>query len=101
MIPRSPKIAKTHALANSDRRPRKNGKRKRAIGELDSMPKYTQANRPLTIRALLGQDVLLLSGLRGYEGISQLLNYQVDLLAKKVRLPVKMVAARMALPKCL
>jgi type VI secretion system secreted protein VgrG len=46
------------------------------------MPTYKQANRPLTIQTPLGQDVLLLAGLRGYEGISQLFNFQVDLLAE-------------------
>ena len=40
------------------------------------MPKYTQAHRPLAITTPLGKDVLLLTGFRGHEAISQLFNFQ-------------------------
>ena len=46
------------------------------------MPTYTQANRPLTIKTPLGQDVLLLTRFRGCEAISQLFNFQVHLLTE-------------------
>jgi len=46
------------------------------------MPIYTQANRPLCIKTPLGQDVLLLTGFRGHETISQLFDFQVDFLAE-------------------
>lgn len=46
------------------------------------MPQYTQDNRPISILTPLGKDVLLLVGFRGREGISQLFNFQLDLLAE-------------------
>ena len=46
------------------------------------MSTYTQAHRPLAIKTPLGIDVLLLTGIRGHETISQLFNFQLDLLAK-------------------
>jgi type VI secretion system secreted protein VgrG len=46
------------------------------------MPTYTQADGPLAITTPLGKDVLLLTGIRGYEAISQLFNFQLDLLAE-------------------
>src|SRR5579864_3121216 len=46
------------------------------------MPTYTQANAPLAITTPLGKDVLLLTGFRGYEIISQLFNFQLNLLAE-------------------
>jgi type VI secretion system secreted protein VgrG len=46
------------------------------------MQTYTQAHRPLAITTPLGKDVLLLTGFRGHEAISQLYNFQVDLLAE-------------------
>jgi type VI secretion system secreted protein VgrG len=46
------------------------------------MPAYKQADRPLAITTPLGEDVLLLTGLRGYEAISQLFSFQLDLLAE-------------------
>jgi type VI secretion system secreted protein VgrG len=45
------------------------------------MEKYTQAGRPLAITTPLGQDALLLVGLTGHEGISQLFSFQLDVLA--------------------
>jgi len=46
------------------------------------MPTYTQADRPLAITTPLGKDVLFLTGFRGHEAISQMFNFQVDLLAE-------------------
>ncbi len=47
----------------------------------DSSDSYTQANRLLSISTPLGEDVLLLQGLTGREGISRLFNFQLELLA--------------------
>jgi len=47
------------------------------------MSTYTQAHSPLAITTPLGKDVLLLIGFRGREAISQLFNFQVDLLAER------------------
>lgn len=45
------------------------------------MPTYTQADRPLVATTPLGKDVLLATSFRGHEGISELFNFQLDLLA--------------------
>lgn len=47
------------------------------------MPTYSQANRPLAVTTPLGKDVLLLVGIRGHEAISQLFEFELELLAKK------------------
>ena len=47
------------------------------------MPTYTQTNRPLKVTTPLGQDVLLLTGFRGHEGISQLFSFQLEMLAER------------------
>ena len=46
------------------------------------MPKFTQANRPMRISTPLGQDVLLLRGFDGEEGISRLFCFSLDLFAE-------------------
>jgi type VI secretion system secreted protein VgrG len=46
------------------------------------MSTYTQAHSPIAVTTPLGQDVLLLTGFRGQEAISQLFNFQLDLLAE-------------------
>jgi type VI secretion system secreted protein VgrG len=46
------------------------------------MQNYTQTNRPIAITTPLGKDALLLTGFRGEEAISQLFNFQLDLLAE-------------------
>src|SRR5262249_49723890 len=46
---------------------------------------YTQTHRPMELTTLLGPDVLLLAGLTGREGISQLFQFQLDLLAQNGR----------------
>ena len=47
------------------------------------MPTYTQKQRLLEITTPLGSDVLLLKGFSGFEAISQLFHFQLDLMAKK------------------
>jgi type VI secretion system secreted protein VgrG len=47
------------------------------------MSTYTQTHSPLAITTPLGKDILLLTGFRGREAISQLFNFQVDLLAER------------------
>ncbi|MFN2531633.1 MAG: type VI secretion system Vgr family protein [Pyrinomonadaceae bacterium] len=42
---------------------------------------FTQDNQQLRVRTSLGTDDLLISGFTGNEGISQLFNFQLDLLA--------------------
>src|SRR5260370_31369453 len=46
------------------------------------MPTYTQDQRPIAVNTPLGKDVLLLIGVTGHEGISQLFNFHLDLLAE-------------------
>lgn len=46
------------------------------------MPSYTQEGRPLTVTTPLGKDVLLLARLQGHEAVSQLFNFQLDLIAE-------------------
>ena len=43
---------------------------------------YSQEKRPMEVTAPLGKDVLLLVSFTGQEGISQLFNFQLDLLAE-------------------
>lgn len=45
------------------------------------MAKYTQANRRMRVTTPLGEDVLLLTGFQGSEGISELFRFQLDLAA--------------------
>ena len=46
------------------------------------MPTYTQGDKPLSITTPLGEDVLLLTGFRGHEAISELFNFQLDVVAR-------------------
>ncbi len=43
---------------------------------------YTQKDRLISLQTPLGEDVLLLQTFRGYEGISQLFRFQLDLLSE-------------------
>ncbi|MGC2656413.1 MAG: type VI secretion system tip protein TssI/VgrG, partial [Bryobacteraceae bacterium] len=43
--------------------------------------KYTQENRRIAITTALGEDVLLLRGFGGYDGLSQLFRFDLDLLS--------------------
>lgn len=45
------------------------------------MPDYTQENRPLRVTTTLGKDAVLLTGLSGAEGLSQLFHFGLDLVA--------------------
>ncbi len=47
------------------------------------MPNYTQFNRPLQIQTPLGDDALLLVGLRGTEALSRLFRFELSLLAPR------------------
>src|SRR5580658_85793 len=47
------------------------------------MPTYTQTDRPLIVTTPLGQDVLLLTGFHGHEGISQLFSFELEMLAER------------------
>lgn len=44
------------------------------------MPRYTQAGRPLRIETPLGNDKLLLVGLEGHEGLSELFHFRLQLV---------------------
>ena len=44
------------------------------------MPDYSQKNRPIRITTPLGTDAVLLTGLTGTEGLSQLFEFQLELL---------------------
>ncbi len=46
------------------------------------MPEYTQQHRPIEVFTPLGDDVLLLVGFSGHEGVSQLFRFHLDLLAE-------------------
>jgi type VI secretion system secreted protein VgrG len=46
------------------------------------MATYTQENRKIQVFTPLGHDVLLLQGLRGHEGISQLFHFELDLYSE-------------------
>ena len=45
------------------------------------MSDYTQANRPIAISTPLGPDVLLLTGFKGREGVSELFRFRLTLIA--------------------
>ena len=47
------------------------------------MPTYLQADRAMAVTTPLGQDALLLVGVTGHEGLSQLFSFQLDLLAER------------------
>jgi type VI secretion system secreted protein VgrG len=46
------------------------------------MPEYKQAQRTLSVTTPLGPDVLLLVGFRGRDAVSELFEYELDLLAE-------------------
>lgn len=46
------------------------------------MPQFTQANRPIRVDTVLGEDVLLLSGFSGTETVSVPFSFQLDLLSE-------------------
>ena len=46
------------------------------------MAKYIQANRPIAVTTPLGPDVVLLTGVRGEEGLSRLFRFELELIAE-------------------
>jgi type VI secretion system secreted protein VgrG len=46
------------------------------------MASYSQANRPFRVSTPLGEDVLLLAGLAGSEGVSTPFSFSLDLLSE-------------------
>lgn len=46
------------------------------------MPRYTQDNRPLRVSSILGDDVLLLAGFSGTEGVSAPFAFQLELVSE-------------------
>ncbi len=46
------------------------------------MSSYSQAKRPIGITTPLGEDVLLLTAIRGHEGISELFRFDLELIAE-------------------
>lgn len=46
------------------------------------MATYKQANRPISVKTPLGEDVLLLMGITGHEAVSHLFRFELDLLAE-------------------
>ena len=46
------------------------------------MAEYMQADRPLSVTTPLGPNALLLTGVDGREGMSELFHYRVHLLAE-------------------
>ena len=47
------------------------------------MPTFKEADRPITVTTPLGDDVLLLRGFSGLEGISRVFAFDLDVMAKK------------------
>lgn len=55
---------------------------------------YTQDNRLLAIDTPLGEDVLLLQGFTGQEGMSRLFSFDVDLLSEESSIPFKQIVGQ-------
>ncbi|MGE3808540.1 MAG: contractile injection system protein, VgrG/Pvc8 family, partial [Gemmataceae bacterium] len=49
------------------------------------MPSYIQADRPLVLQTPLGNDVLLLTGLRGEEAVSRPFHFTLEMLNEPTR----------------
>jgi len=47
------------------------------------MPEYSQEDRPLILTTPLGKDVLLVTSFRGHESISQLFDFEIEMLAER------------------
>src|SRR5580692_10457704 len=43
---------------------------------------YTQTNRPMRLYTPLGEDVLLLENIKGFEGVSEPFKYTLDMLSE-------------------
>jgi type VI secretion system secreted protein VgrG len=55
---------------------------------------YTQEKRFIAIDTPLGEDVLLLQGFTGYEGISRLFSFDLDLLAETSSIPFNKIVGQ-------
>lgn len=55
---------------------------------------YSQENRLIAIDAPLGEDVLLLQGFTGYEGMSRLFNFHLELLSENPALPFDQIVGQ-------
>src|SRR6266480_1952895 len=56
------------------------------------MAKYSQANRPIRIKTVLGDDVLLMQGFAGQEGVSTPFSYTLDLRSENASIdPAKVL----------
>jgi len=60
---------------------------------ISTMP-YIQENRLIAIDTPLGEDVLLLQGFIGQEGISRLFHFQLDLLSEKPTIPFNQIVGQ-------
>jgi type VI secretion system secreted protein VgrG len=58
------------------------------------MPTITQAQRALSIRSSLGEDVLLLTGFSGTESISRLFTYQLELASEDDAIAAKDIVGK-------
>ena len=56
------------------------------------MPEYSQEDRPLVLTTPLGKDVLLVTSFRGHETISQLFDFDIEMLAERgTRIPFEQI----------
>lgn len=55
---------------------------------------YSQENRLISIDTPLGEDVLLLQGFTGYEGVSQLFNFHLELLSENAAIPFDQIVGQ-------
>jgi type VI secretion system secreted protein VgrG len=52
------------------------------------MPGYSQEDRPLILTTPLGKDVLLVTSFRGHESISELFDFEIEMLAERgIKIP--------------
>jgi type VI secretion system secreted protein VgrG len=58
------------------------------------MPSYTQENRLIALDSPLCDDVLLLKGFSGREGISQLFRFNLDLLSDQDSIDFKEIVGQ-------
>src|SRR5688572_8314699 len=66
------------------------------------MGTHTQANRPMKVKVPpLGDDVMLLAGFTGQEGISQLFRYQLEVLVEHTKVGTKPVPKKVEIDSLL
>jgi type VI secretion system secreted protein VgrG len=61
------------------------------------MATITQANRLMSVKTPLGDDVMLLTGFSGSEGLSQLFHYQLDVLVEHTKRGEKPIPKKVAI----